>query len=99
MKVHLFHLPFSATATSHSTRLSRHRSQAQQNLSFHRKIGRLRGRVGVHLALAAGHDDVHEAAGVGDTLLRAALGDLLLLLLLDLCARKTLATGVLQRWL
>ena len=45
---------------------------------------RLRGRVGVHLALAAGHDDVHEAAGVGDTLLRTALGDLLLLLLLDL---------------
>lgn len=47
--------------------------------------GSLRGRVGVHLALAAGHDDVYEAAGVSDTLLRAALGDLLLLLLLDLC--------------
>lgn len=63
-------------------------------------MGDLRGRVGVHLALAAGHDDVHEAAGVCETLLRAALGDLLLLLLLDLCARATSAICVLQaRWL
>lgn len=59
-------------------------------------FGRLRGRVGVHLALAAGHDDVHEAAGVCETLLRAALGDLLLLLLLDLCARALSAIGVLR---
>lgn len=63
-------------------------------------VCRLRGRVGVHLALAAGHDDVHEAAGVCETLLRAALGDLLLLLLLDLCAHATSAIYVLRgRWL
>lgn len=63
-------------------------------------VCRLRGRVGVHLALAAGHDDVHEAASVCETLLRAALGDLLLLLLLDLCARATSAICVLRgRWL
>ena len=63
-------------------------------------VCRLRGRVGVHLALAAGHDDVHEAAGVCETLLRAALGDLLLLLLLDLCAHATSAICVLRRrWL
>lgn len=63
-------------------------------------LRRLRGGVGVHLALAAGHDDVYEAAGVGDALLRAALGDLLLLLLLDLCAHATSAICVLRgRWL
>lgn len=56
--------------------------------------GRLRGRVGVHLALAASHDDVHEAAGVGDTLLRAALGDLLLLLLLDLLCGGLVITAL-----
>ena len=62
-------------------------------------VCRLRGRVGVHLALAAGHDDVHEAAGVCETLLRAALGDLLLLLLLDLwVAHAALADGV-PRWM
>lgn len=58
---------------------------------------RLRAGVGVHLALAAGHDDVYEAAGVCETLLRAALGDLLLLLLLDLCAHVALAMGVPKR--
>lgn len=62
-------------------------------------LRRLRGGVGVHLALAAGHDDVHEAAGVCETLLRAALGDLLLLLLLDLWgAHAALADGV-PRWM
>ena len=62
-------------------------------------LRRLRGGVGVHLALAAGHDDVYEAAGVGDALLRAALGDLLLLLLLDLwVAHAALADGV-PRWM
>jgi hypothetical protein len=61
-------------------------------------LASLRGGVGVHLALAAGHDDVYEAAGVGDALLRAALGDLLLLLLLDLWVRNAaLADGVLGR--
>jgi hypothetical protein len=60
-------------------------------------LASLRGGVGVHLALAAGHDDVYEAAGVGDALLRAALGDLLLLLLLDLWVRNAaLADGVLD---
>lgn len=44
----------------------------------------LRSRVGVHLPLATGHGDVHETAGVRDSLLRAALGGLLLLLGLDL---------------
>ena len=73
---------------------------AFQLAQFPRVVCRLRGRVGVHLALAAGHDDVHEAAGVCETLLRAALGDLLLLLLLDLCAHATSATFVLRgRWL
>ena len=62
-------------------------------------LASLRGGVGVHLALAAGHDDVYEAAGVGDALLRAALGDLLLLLLLDLWgAHAALADGV-PRWM
>lgn len=46
--------------------------------------GRLRGWVGVHLSLAAGHGDIDEAAGVRDSLLGAALGSLLLLLWLDL---------------
>lgn len=41
---------------------------------------------GAHLALATGELDVHEAAGVREPLLGAALGDLLLLLLLDLRA-------------
>jgi hypothetical protein len=60
-------------------------------------LASLRGGVGVHLALATGHDDVYEAAGVGDALLRAALGDLLLLLLLDLWVRNAaLADGVLD---
>ena len=45
---------------------------------------RLRSRVGVHLPLATGHGDVDETAGVCDSLLRAALGRLLLLLWLDL---------------
>lgn len=57
----------------------------------------LRGGVGVHLALAAGHDDVYEAAGVGDALLRAALGDLLLLLLLDLGSLRLDLTGTRER--
>ena len=48
----------------------------------------LRGRVRIHLALAAGHGNVYEAAGVYDALLRAALGDLLLLLRLDLCVKS-----------
>lgn len=68
----------------------------RSNWLYPKIVGSLRGRVGVHLALAAGHDDVHEALGVGDTLLRAALGDLLLLLLLDLYCVASLATDDLQ---
>jgi hypothetical protein len=64
--------------------------------SSRRVVGDLGAGVGVHLALAAGHDDVHEAAGVCETLLRAALGDLLLLLLLDLCAHAMSAIVVPQ---
>ena len=92
-------VPFaSATATSHVPSAARflHRSGCVQ-LAQSREFCCLRGRVGVHLALAAGHDDVHEAAGVCETLLRAALGDLLLLLLLDLCAHATSAICVLER--
>lgn len=37
------------------------------------------------LSLATGQSDVHETAGVCESLLRAALGGLGLLLLLDLC--------------
>ena len=44
----------------------------------------LRGRVGIHLALATGQCDIDEAASVREPLLRAALRSLLLLLLLDL---------------
>jgi hypothetical protein len=40
--------------------------------------------VGMYLALATGHGNVNEAAGVEDTLVGAALGLLLLLLGLDL---------------
>ena len=40
----------------------------------------------MYLALATGHGDVDEAAGVENTLVGAALGLLLLLLGLDLCA-------------
>ena len=39
-----------------------------------------------YLPLAAGHGDVDEAAGVGNSLLGATLGRLLLLLGLNLCA-------------
>lgn len=38
------------------------------------------------LALATGHGDVHETAGVCEPLLGAALGGLLLLLGLNLCS-------------
>lgn len=41
---------------------------------------------GAHLSLATGHGDVHETAGVRDSLLCAALGGLLLLLGLNLIA-------------
>jgi len=40
--------------------------------------------VGMYLALATGHGDVNETAGVENTLVSAALGVLLLLLGLDL---------------
>lgn len=40
----------------------------------------------MYLALATGHGDVDEAAGVENALVGAALGLLLLLLGLDLCA-------------
>lgn len=40
----------------------------------------------MYLALATGHGNVDEAAGVLDTLVGAALGNLLLLLGLDLYA-------------
>ena len=42
---------------------------------------------GAHLSLATGHGDVHETAGVCDSLLCAALGGLLLLLGLNLIAQ------------
>lgn len=44
----------------------------------------LRRWVRVHLPLAAGHGDIDEAPGVCDSLLRAALWGLLLLLGFDL---------------
>jgi hypothetical protein len=47
-------------------------------------VGNLSAGVGVHLALAAGQRDVDETASVSESLLRTALGSLLLLLLLDL---------------
>lgn len=47
-----------------------------------RRSGSVQGAI--HLPLAAGHGDVDEAAGVGNPLLGAALGSLLLLLRLDL---------------
>lgn len=43
--------------------------------------------VGMYLALATGHGNVHEAAGVQDALVSATLGVLLLLLGLDLCSK------------
>jgi len=50
------------------------------------------GWVGVHLPLATGESDIHESAGVCDTLLRATLGGLLLLLRLNLwCLRLDLS--------
>lgn len=42
--------------------------------------------VGMYLALATGHGNVHEAAGVQNALVGATLGVLLLLLGLDLCS-------------
>ena len=83
----------STTAAAHFLflPLSPHPPSPSSSPSHHviRKIGRwegssLRGRVGVHLPLAAGHGDVDEAAGVEDALVGAALGRLLLLLGLDL---------------
>jgi hypothetical protein len=53
----------------------------------------LRGRVGVHLPLASSHGDVDESAGVCDSLLRTALGRLLLLLWLDLMSQSSLAAS------
>jgi hypothetical protein len=46
--------------------------------------------VGMYLALATGHDDVDETAGVQDTLVGATLGALLLLLGLNLYAEDQL---------
>lgn len=43
--------------------------------------------VGMYLALATGHGNVHEAAGVQDTLVGATLGVLLLLLGLNLYSK------------
>lgn len=43
--------------------------------------------VGMYLALATSHGNVHEAAGVQDALVGATLGVLLLLLGLDLCSK------------
>jgi len=57
----------------------------------------LRGWVGVHLSLAAGHGDVDEAASVCDSLLRAALGRLLLLLWLDLWSLRLDLSGTCER--
>lgn len=51
---------------------------------FLQYLGHLSGTgVGVHLALATGQGDVHETASVRQPLLGAALGSLLLLLLLN----------------
>jgi hypothetical protein len=44
--------------------------------------------VGMYLSLPTGHGDIDESAGVGYSLLRAALGSLLLLLRLDLVTRS-----------
>jgi hypothetical protein len=44
---------------------------------------------GTDLALATGHGDVDEAAGVSEPLLRAALGGLLLLLGLNLLSNAS----------
>ena len=46
-----------------------------------------------YLALAASHGNVHETAGVHDSLLSTALGDLGLLLLLDLGSGALDLTG------
>lgn len=48
------------------------------------------GSIGMYLALATGHDNVHEAASVENTLVGAALGLLLLLLGLNLDAKYSL---------
>lgn len=53
--------------------------------------------VGVHLALATGHGDVDETAGVQDTLVGAALGSLLLLLGLNLRSGSLDLTGTGER--
>ena len=63
------------------------------HLSNSRSGIRLRGRVGVHLSLATSHGDVHETAGVRDSLLCAALGGLLLLLGLNLGSLRLDLTG------
>jgi hypothetical protein len=52
----------------------------------------LRCRIRVHLPLPTSHGNIHEAAGVLDALLRAALGGLFLLLGLDLHNHQQLAT-------
>jgi len=53
----------------------------------------LGGRVGVHLPLSTSHRDVHESSSVCYSLLRAALGGLLLLLRLNLwCLRLDLSS-------
>ena len=46
-----------------------------------------------YLSLATGHGDVHETAGVSDSLLRAALWSLLLLLLLNLWSLRLDLSG------
>jgi hypothetical protein len=52
-------------------------------------VVRWRGKAAAHLSLSAGEGDVDEAAGVCESLLRAALGLLLLLLWLDLQRRES----------
>ena len=56
----------------------------------------LRARVGVHLALATGESNVDETASVCESLLRAALRSLLLLLLLDLGGLRLNLSGTSQ---
>merc|ERR1712014_167705 len=80
-----------------SLRKNRHRiSVFISPHSRSQRILPLRGRVRVHLSLAAGHGDVYETAGVDDSLLRAALGGLLLLLGLDLWCLRLDLTGTRQ---
>lgn len=59
-------------------------------------LGNLSSGVRVHLALATSQGDVDETASVSESLLRTALGSLLLLLLLDLRGLRLDLSGTSQ---